>query len=174
MKKLIRLGGLLLLCLSASLSLRAQLTVQPAVSFSSGLFNYSYSISNQTPFDVSIVTLSGIFSAPDAVQNLHAPVGFLVSYDTGLSLLSFIEDAQSFAAGLSSGPFTFDSPYAPSAGSFEAIDVTGNFLVGVTSVPGADGIGAVPEPSTTAVLGAVALLGLIFLRKFLTRKNTQS
>ena len=174
MKKLIRLGGLLLLCLSASLSVRAQLTVQPAVSFSSGIFNYSYSVTNQTPFDISIVTLSGIFSAPNAVQNLQAPVGFLASYDSGLNLLSFIEDTQSFAAGLSSGPFTFDSPYAPSAGSFEAIDITGNFLVGVTSVPGAAGIGAVPEPSTTALLGAVALLGVILTRKIFPRKNTQS
>lgn len=173
MKTLIRLGGLLLLCLVASMPARAQLTVQPTVSFSSGFYNYNYSISNQSAFDVSIITLSGLFPAANAVQNLSAPTGFLASYDTGLSLLSFIEGTQSFSVGLTFADFTFSSPYAPVAGSFEAIDITGDFLVGVTQVPGG-ATSAVPEPSTTALFGAAALLGLVAFRKLSSRKSKQS
>jgi hypothetical protein len=173
MKTLIRYGGMLLLCLLASVPTHAQLTVQPTVSFSSGLYNYNYSISNQSAFDVSIITLSGFFPAADAVQNLSAPAGFLASFDSGLSLLSFIEGTQSFSAGLTFGDFTFDSPYAPVAGSFEAIDITGDFLVGSAQVPGGSA-SAVPEPSTTALIGAASLLGLIAFRKFSSRKSKQS
>ncbi len=172
MKKIIRLGGLLLLCLLGSAAARAQLTVQPTVSSSSGLFNYSYNVSNQTAFDFSVITLSGLFSAPDAVQNLTAPSGYLASFDPGLSLLSFLEGNQAFLAGQTINGFSFDSPYAPAAGSFEAIDVTGGIQFGLTSVPGSLAT-PVPEPSTTALAGALVLIGLVVSRKISVRKSNQ-
>jgi hypothetical protein len=175
MKTLQRFGGPLLFALLALTPARAQLTLQSIVTANAGLFSYSYNVSNQTSNDVSIITLSGLFNAADAVQNLTAPVGFLSFFDPGLSLVSFLESSDAFGAGETDGAFTFDSPYAPGVGSFEALDVTGSLLVGSVVVPtGLGAASAVPEPATTAAMGALALLGLVFHRKFIRSKPSVS
>jgi hypothetical protein len=174
MKTLIRMGAIALLALLASPAVRAQLTLQPTVSFLSGTFQYSYQVANPTATDVSIVTLSGLFPASDAVFGLTAPAGFLALFDPGLSLLSFFEDTQSFAAGQTSDAFTFSSIYAPTSGTFEAIDLNGGLFIGETLVPGGLATSAVPEPATTAVFGALALIGIAFHRKIFVPQKSQS
>jgi hypothetical protein len=148
---------------------RAQLTIGSTVTAQPGTFLYSYEISNQTSTDVAIVTLGGLFPALETVQNLTAPAGLLAFFDSGLGLLSFVEGTDSFFAGTTSGTFTFQSMYGPGAGFFEAIDVSGNILVGNATVPSLPP-SAVPEPATTAALGALVLLGLVVRRKFTTAK----
>lgn len=162
-----RITGLILFALCAFVPARAQLSVTPTVSSSLGTFHYSYKVTNDSATDVSIVTLSGLFPSEDAVENLVAPDGFLAIYDPGVALLSFLEGDQPFAANSVSGAFTFDSPYAPGNGAFEAIDVNGASLIGMTAVPASP----VPEPSTTAAIGGLLLVGLVVRRKFFRPKN---
>jgi hypothetical protein len=166
------MAGLVLLALCAIRPAQAQLIIEPTVTASAGAFQYSYSITNWTSIDVSIVTLSGLFSANNAVQNLVAPAGFGALFDPGVSLLSFYEDTQTFAVGTTSGLFTFTSPYAPGAGAYEAIDIMGNQLAGSVAVPmTAVPMTAVPEPSTTAAIGSLLLVGLVLHRKFRPAKK---
>jgi len=160
--------GLALLALSALSPARAQLLVEPTVSASAGMFHYSYAFQNNTSADISVITLAGLFPSANAVQNLFAPSGFDAFFDPGVALLSFFEDTQTFAIGTSSGPFTFDSPYAPGGGSFEAVDINGMLSSGSALVP----MSAVPEPSTYAILGSVVLIGLVLHRK--VRRSSSS
>lgn len=157
-----RIIGLALLAICACAPLRAQLSLAPTVTASAGTFHYSYRVENTSGTDVSIVTLSGLFPAADSVQNLAAPDGFLAFYDPGVALLSFLEGEHPFLAGTISGAFTFDSPYAPGLGAYEAIDVNGTLLAGAAVVPATP----VPEPSTTAAVGGLLLIGLVLRRKF--------
>jgi hypothetical protein len=166
------IAGLMLVALCAIRPVHAQLIIGSTVTASAGTFHYSYAISNGTAFDIPIITLSGLFPASNTVQNLTAPSGFLALFDPGLSLLSFFEDTQTFAVGTSSGVFTFDSPYAPGTGAFEAIDITGGFIIGPAVVPNAaPPMTAVPEPSTTAAIGSLLLIGLVLHRKFRPAKK---
>jgi hypothetical protein len=163
-----RIIGLLGLALLAALPAQAQLIVQSSVSPSGGMFRYEYQISNQTSADFSIVTLGGLVPQAATVQALASPAGFLASFDSGLGLLSFIEGTQPFLAGLTSGTFSFESPYAAGPGTFEAIDIMGGAALGqVAFVPAA----AVPEPSTYALIGALLLLGLAARRRFIASKS---
>ena len=166
-----RLAGLVACALVALTTARAQLSIQSTVAPSGGMFHYNYKVSNFTDQDVAIVTLSGLFSSNLTVQNLTAPSGFVTSFDTNLGLLSFIEDTQTFSAGGVFGFFQFDSPFAPGTGSYSALDITGTSLDGITIVPVAATSSAVPEPSTYALFGAVALTGLVFKRRYLSAKS---
>ena len=159
--------GLILLALCAIGSARAQLIIGPSVTASAGMFHYSYSVTNATDTDVAIVTLGGLFRANNTVQNLMSPAGFGALFDPGLSLLSFFEDTQTFTAGTTSGLFAFDSSYAPGTGTYEAVNIAGNLLVGSMLVPSS----AVPEPSTTAAIGGLLLIGLVLHRKFYPSKK---
>jgi hypothetical protein len=160
------IAGLALLALGAITPVHAQLTVEPSVTASAGMFHYNYTVSNNTASDISVITLAGLFSAPNAVQHLVAPTGFGALFDPGVSLLSFFEDAQSFTAGGSFGGFMFDSPYAPGAGTYEAISIFGDVTNGRATVPSSiPTISAVPEPSTYAAVGGLLLVALVAQRK---------
>lgn len=169
MKLLKRLGVLAGLCLALALPTRAQLALSSSVTAGPpGLFHYSYNVFNGTPTDYSVVTLAGLTPGFDTIQSLSAPTGFLALFDTGLGLLSFVEDSSPFVAGTWSGAFTFDSPFSPNWGSFEGISIAGDFSTGTTVVPGG---AAVPEPSTYGVGAAALLLAFITVRKFRHRSS---
>ena len=173
MKTRHRITALVTLGLLALLPARAQLIINTAVTPQSGTFNYAYTVSNQTATDFSVVTLGGFFTSAATVQDLFSPDGYIAFFDSSLGLLSFVEGSQAFAAGSVSAAFTFTSAYGPGAGSYEAIDINGDLSFGTTlvaSVPPIAG-SAVPEPSTTAAIAALFLVGLVMSRKFFTPKS---
>ncbi len=137
---------------------QAQVGIIPTVTFSNGLYNYSYSVTNGTADTLAITTFD-VRALPDAVQTPSAPTGFGIEFDSGLGLVSFFEDTDpatldTFAPGSTVSGFTFSSPYQPTLSNFEAIGVpSGQSFFGTTLAPA-----NVPEPGTLA-LGATLVLG---------------
>ena len=169
-----RITTLVILAVLAVVPARAQLIINATATPVGGAFNYSYRVSNQTTTAVSVVTLAGFARTASAVQSLVAPSGYISFFDAPLGLLSFIEGSQVFAAGTVSSPFSFTSTFGPGAGSFEAVNINGDILLGTTivaSVPPVAG-SAVPEPSTTAAIAGLFLLGLVMRRKILPSKKS--
>ncbi len=153
-----RILGLLALGALAFGSARAQVSVQANVTNNGPAYHYEYTVNNQTGTDLSSVTLAGLPAGESTVQNLAAPATFVAFFDSGLGLLTFQEGSGSFTAGGMFSGFSFDSLFAPGAVSFSAIDVNGSELTGVS-------VSAVPEPSTYALIGAIAALGFVVYRK---------
>lgn len=162
------LAGAIALCCALVLpgtAARAQVSVTlDTLSGGSPLFAYSYSVTNLTAFDLAIISLD-VPALPNALVNLAAPAGFGMDFDPGVGLLSFFEDAdpatpQTFASGTTISGFTFQSPFAPGASSFMALDVMGNDSTGTTLAPSVTAQATVPEPGTL-LLGLAALPGLL-------------
>lgn len=153
-----RILGLLALGALAVGSARAQVSVQSNVTNNGPSYHYEYTVNNQTATDVSSVTISGLPAGDSTVQNLAAPATFVAFFDSGLGLLTFQEGSGAFTAGGTFSGFSFDSFFAPGSVSFSAIDINGSELSGVT-------VSAVPEPSTYALIGALAALGFVVYRK---------
>jgi hypothetical protein len=158
-------GTLALLCLTAAA--HAQVAINPAVSFSNGLYTYNYDVVNNTAETLAITTFE-VPALPGAILNLTAPTGFDISFDSGLGLVSFFEDTDpntldTFAAGSTVSGFMFSSFYAPGVSDFEALDVNGTSFIGTTRAP------VVPEPGTFALFGGVTLGGVLALRR---RRNS--
>jgi hypothetical protein len=146
---------LVLLAFTFTIAAAGTITVDPAVNFTNGLYHYNYAISNTTPDDVFLIDVP-VPRGLATVMNLTAPVGFLTAYDSGLGLVSFLENTARFTSTPLSG-FAFDSPNAPGAASFQATVLnssTGGVYTqsGPTTAP-------VPEPGYSAVL-ALLLPGL--------------
>ena len=144
---------------------RSQVLVDAVVTFdsSASLFLYQYSVTNNGSADLAIITF-GVAPGSDTVLSPSAPTGFLISFDPGVSLVSFTEDndsgtPQTFAPGTTVSGFSFSSALGPGSVQFEAQDANGDSFFGVTSAP-------IPEAGTSALLvfGA-ALLGGWFLRR---------
>ena len=152
------LAGVLGILFSAGAA-RAQLTVDPTVTPSGALFDYSYTVTNLMTDDFPVITLS-VPAQPDGITNLVAPAGFTIGpFDSGLGLVSFSEDSQVFTA-TPVGPFTFSSAFGPVASQFQALDAsTGGTVVGSTMTPG---VPAVPEASTLIPFAAGTLLLTIY------------
>jgi len=149
-------------------SARAQVSVTPTVTSDAAAFHYDYAVTNLTASDLAVVTLS-VAPVPQAVQNLTAPLGFIASFDSGVGLLSFLEDAdpatlQTFAPGTTVSGFRFDSALAPVPTTFEALDLAGGVFTGPTLGP-ADPGGVIPEPGTLGLLGTAALPVLLGRRR---------
>lgn len=156
----VALGVLAALAAAAALPgiARAQVLVNGNAVFNGTQFDYSYSVVNNTALQLAIVSIN-VFALPDAVLNPAAPEGFLISFDPGVGLVSFLEDneastPQTFAPGSTVGFFTFQSAFAPNPSSFEALDIEGNSFTGQTIAP-APAVAA-PEPATLALLGMVS------------------
>lgn len=144
----------------------AQVAVTPTVTFSSGLYTYDYSVTNNTMETLAITTFD-VRPLADAVMMPSAPLGFDIAFDSGLGLVSFFEDTDpatldTFAPGSTVSGFMFTSPYQPTVSNFEALDINGMSFFGTTLAPA-----NVPEPGTVALAITLSLgmTGLIRTRR---------
>lgn len=168
--RLLVLTGALLCALAFPSIVRAEpVMVNATVTPSGSLFRYNYSVTNSASFDISAITIN-VLSLPNAVQNLIAPTGFNIFFDSGLGVVNFVENTRTFTAGTTVSGFQFDSPFAPQVSSFTALglDASQNPIIftGTTLAPAA----AVPEPTTLALL-APGLLYLLRRRSPTKRPN---
>ena len=153
----------------------AQVLVTPTVTFNmaTSVYTYSYAVTNNTANTLAIVSFGGMPAASFTVQNLTAPMGFLSTYDSGNGFISFLEDSnpatlQTFAPGSTITPFTFTSTFAPGASTFQALDIFGNTLTGMTQAP-------VPEPGVVAFLAlAMPAVGFLLYRRRQLQRATVS
>ena len=105
----LKAGALPLLVCIASLANAQTPTVTGVSSFSSGLYRYNYTITNNSPVELIDVAIH-INSGP--VLNLTAPTGYSTNYDVNLGLVDFLENTSVFATGTPVSGFFFDSPLA--------------------------------------------------------------
>ena len=158
--------------LSASVA-QADVIITPTITSSGTLFNYSYSVNNQTESDLALVNLA-IPTTPGGLTNLMAPDGFQIAYTPNEGLVSFLEGSdpatqKTFAAGHTVSGFSFSSLFAPGPAAFDTLDIVGNTTNGTTRGP----VAAVPEPGTLVSFGiGGALLAAAVLRRR-TRTGTQ-
>ncbi len=125
----------------------AEVVVAPTVTPISGGFEYAYTITNNTPDDSFLVDIP-VPADPLAITNLTAPSGFKAAFDSGLGLVSFLEDTSFFTSTPQSG-FFFDRPEGPGQVTFQATVVnldSGDLYTvsGATTAP-------VPEPAYLAL-----------------------
>jgi hypothetical protein len=128
-------------------------------SIGGGLFQYEVNVTNNTAITLDLIDLdlSDVQPAP-----LTGPTGFTTVYDSGLSLLTFAEDAdpvtpQSFAPGSTVGLFRFQRTGAPvTTATFTALDRENNFTPGTATFAQT----AAPEPGTLGLMifGAAAFM----------------
>jgi len=142
----------------------AQVLVNSTVTNTGSLFNYSYSVTNLTPFEISVINLNGLPQVDGAITNLTAPTGFQFQpYDFNLGIATFLSDSAAFTPSSTVGGFSFSSAFAPSTVTFDTLALdptTGNAITttGTTLAP----VAPVPEASTLVSLGA----GLLLLTAF--------
>ncbi len=143
----------------------AQVAVPGSVNFDigTGNYTYAYSVVNTGPaFDLAIINVPVLPGS--ALMNLVSPSGFQISFDPGVGIVSFLEDADpgtlpTFAPAATIGLFTFTSAVGPGTVTFDALDADGNSFTGTTLSP------AVPEPGTAALLCMASLLPALFSRR---------
>jgi hypothetical protein len=139
-----RQGHRILIFLATSVFATAdQIVVAPTVTPIAGGYKYAYTITNNTPDDPFILDIP-VPADPLAITDLTAPTGFTASFDSGLGLVSFLENTDFFTSTPTSG-FFFDSPDKPSSVTFQATVLsasTGDIytISGPTMAP-------VPEPA---------------------------
>ena len=154
----------ILLCISSVANAQTP-TVTGVSSFSSGLYRYNYTITNNSLNELIDVTIH-INSGP--VLNLTAPTGYSTNYDVNLGLVDFLENTSVFATGTPVSGFFFDSPLAPTRfGVFDAL--TADSLGGSASFTGTT-LAPSPEPGSIALLGAAAVSGAFLLRRKRSKK----
>jgi hypothetical protein len=152
-----------LFVLASALGAAASITVAPTVTTGAGLYHYAYRITNSTPDDAFLIDIT-VPQDPAAITGLMAPTGFTAAFDSGLGLVSFLEDTSMFGSTATSG-FSFDSPDAPGTAAFQASLVSASSgslytISGSTVAPAAP----VPEPAVAMLLGA-GLLVTALVRK---------
>ncbi len=152
-----------------ALSLDAQaLQINALVTDNGSSFHYDVSVLNDDPIDdLLVVSLDDApLSDPLIGSSLTAPAGFLASYDPGLGIVDLLSDTAGFVAGLTIGPFSFDSTAGPGQAftRYTALNLNGDVFVGnvVSRVVGA---GEVPVPATLALmLGGLGMLSYSHLK----------
>jgi hypothetical protein len=138
--------------------------VSPTVTPIAGGYEYAYTITNNTPDDPFIIDIP-VLADPSAIFDLTAPSGFTSAFDSGLGLVSFLEDSSNFTSTPQSG-FSFDSAFAPGAVTFQATvlsSTTGGIytISGPTLGPNA----AVPEPAYVSLWLLATFAGLVIYRR---------
>ena len=145
-------------------------TVAPAAG---GLYRYSYLVTDP-PGNTFSISEFDLQVSPDANLTMVTPAaGFLSTYTTGDSSISFLstDPSTDLASGGVGGTFSFESPMGPGpspadpgasntgAYLFRGFDSTGSMLG--TSAVGAQILSPVPEPSglLAGALGALILAG---------------
>ena len=147
----------LLLLLASSIAGATTVTVTPTVTHVGSLYKYAYSIVNDTPDDSFLIDIP-VPKDPDAVLDLTAPAGFETAFDSGLGLVSFLENTSMFGSTPAAG-FSFESPDAPGAVDFDATLLSSSSgslytLAGPTVAP-------VPEPAQALPVVLFAALCLV-------------
>lgn len=150
-----------ILCLARTA--QSQVSVSDLVTQSGGLYHYDYTVTNHTDQDVLFIDIA-VPPDPSAVQNPTAPAGYGLSFDSGLGLVSLLEDTdplsnpQFFGNNPVSG-FEYDSPFAPTPSAFTAytLDRNGNLVTLNGTV--------VPEPGGLLVYAVCAVTGAWLLRR---------
>jgi hypothetical protein len=155
-----------LVCFTSTLAMAGSITVTPTITAMAGIFHYDYSIANTTPNDVFLIDIPVPPSAT-AIQNLTAPAGFVSAFDSGLGLVSFLENTSLFGS-IPMGGFAFDSALAPGMATFQASFV--NSTGGIETFSGAT-MAPVPEPGSMGLL-AMSMLALMLGRRH-RRNNAQ-
>ncbi|OHB74976.1 MAG: hypothetical protein A2W31_11925 [Planctomycetes bacterium RBG_16_64_10] len=150
----ISLISCILLLMIAVPASRASLLVEATVTPLVGSFQYDFSIENTGPDDVVIVSIvDAPLADPIIDPTLVTPVGFFGSYDSGLGVVDFLEDTELFAAGTTTGGFSFQSLSGPSNSFtvFEALTPLGGFITGSVNQT------VVPEPAALTICCALGL-----------------
>ena len=160
--------GLALLTFSSNLASAGPLTVSSTVTGGPGSYLYSYTVTNGTADDPFVIDIP-VLKLPGFVTNLIAPTGFKIAFDSGLGLVSFLEDSSFFTSTPVSG-FSFRSIGAPGNVSFAATTLSstsGNVftLSGPTQAP-------VPEPGYLSLVG-LGLSAAVIVRKKFRFKSVQ-
>jgi hypothetical protein len=152
--------AVILFAAAASMATAGPVVVNATVTPLGPLFHYDYSITNNTGDDLLIVDIT-VPKDPSLVSGLTAPSGFQAAFDSGLGLVSFLEDSSFFTASPIEG-LAFDSPNSPAASSFDA--TVFNAALGLYTVPGPTvSPVVVPEPGYAPVLAVLALAFSMFL-----------
>ncbi|MBC8102608.1 MAG: PEP-CTERM sorting domain-containing protein [Cytophagales bacterium] len=158
--------GALALAGVATPSARAQSVGVSALFTQTGsLFNYNFSVANNTPFTLADVNF--VVSAGTALTNVSAPTGFQIVFDSGSGFVDFLADndpatAQDFFANSTTSGFFFSSPVQLNGTAFEALDVQGGSFTGNITTAVA------PEPGT---LGLLAFAGVPVAAALLSRRR---
>lgn len=135
--------------------------VTPTVTPIAGGFQYSYTITNNTPDDPFVIDIP-VPADPSAIFDLTAPSGFESAFDSGLGLVSFVEDSSNFTSTPQSG-FFFDSPDAPGSVMFQAT-VLSSTTGGLYTISGPT-LAPVPEPAYISLWFLTGFLGLLVYRR---------
>jgi hypothetical protein len=140
-------------------------TVSATVTPNGASFDYDYTVTNLTGFDLPVLDI--VVRAGTTISSLSAPAGFLSAYDSGLGLVSFLEDSNVFGSIPLSG-FMFDSPVPPGPTTFTAnlLDANANLI---TSSGPTTGPAVVPEPGFAPLLAIGTGLLLLVHRKRASR-----
>jgi hypothetical protein len=111
-------NAIVLLFATAIFAAADPVVVAPTVTPTAGGYEYAFTITNNTPDDPFIIDIP-VPADPAAISDLTAPLGFRAAFDSGLGLVSFLEDSSNFTSTPQSG-FSFDSSIAPGVVPFQA------------------------------------------------------
>ena len=151
-----------LVTFASSFAFGGPLTVGSTVTGSPGALTYSYTVTNGTADDPFVIDIP-VLKIPGFVTNLVAPTGFKIAFDSGLGLVSFLEDSSFFTSTPVAG-FSFKSAGAPGNVSFQSTTLSstsGNVytLSGATLAP-------VPEPGYVVLTALSLLAGAVTRRRY--------
>ena len=149
----------------------ALITVTPTVTPDGSLYEYDYSIINNSGDDLPVLDIA--VAPGTAILGLTAAPGFDDAYDPVLGLVSFLENTNVFGPTALSG-FIFESPFAPGATTFDATLLDANFNVSTAGGPTIGPVAAttIPEPGYLPLLAFGVPLFLFLKRR--SGKSIQS
>jgi hypothetical protein len=146
---------------SAAFATASSIVVAPTVTPILGGYQYAYTITNNTPDDPFIIDIP-VPADPADISDLTAPAGFKTAFDSGLGLVSFVEDSNYFTSTPQSG-FFFDSPVAPGTVAFQAtvLSLSAGDLYTISGPT----LAPVPEPAYFSFLFLPLFIGLLIQRR---------
>ena len=97
----------------------AQVVTPTVTTLAGSIYHYNYSIKNTSADDLFDVTIH-VRAGAGQIFNVMAPIGFRASYDSGLGLVDFVENTNTFVTNQAISGFTYDSSLAPNPSTFDA------------------------------------------------------
>jgi hypothetical protein len=153
--------GIVLFLAASVFATADSVVVTPTVTSIAGGYEYSYTITNNTPDDPFVIDIP-VPADPAAVFDLTVPSGFKSAFDSGLGLVSFVEDSSYFTSTPQSG-FSFDSPVAPGSVMFQAT-VLSSSTASLYTISGPT-LAPVPEPAYLSLSLLAGFVGLLIYRR---------